>query len=469
MWDVLVVGAGMAGIPAAVCAAPRGARVLLVEATEKVGGKLPRSAGQISAAGARLQNQRGIADSWEDHFREVMAINGGTGDGDIIKMSIEHAAATIDWLEDIGCRFGAEMPVLTYNHDVYRVRRYFWPIDKGPEILTAFNRSIEEQVRKGNLEVRLHTEMKSLESDPSGAVTGITVHNASGKPEVLEARNIVLAAGGYVADRELRVELTPGVPFYSPPMPISSGKVLRLARAFGCKVDGGEDYLCVGLGVLDDPADPMSANLGLRTVPQERAPWEIWVNAAGQRFTREDYPKANHRRRAIMAQPGLKVFIVFDEGIRQNAPNITSYFSDNQLRDAFGRHPSYLAADTIEELASLMDVDPVKLAGAVASYNQAIANDHDPEFGRDSLPRPIDTPPYYAIATVGTGLPSPAGIAVDTQLRALDDDGEAIPNLYAIGEIIGYTRHMGRAYEAGMGNGPTITLARLLGEQILHW
>ncbi|MBM3505406.1 MAG: FAD-dependent oxidoreductase [Alphaproteobacteria bacterium] len=466
-WDVLIVGAGMAGLPTAIRAAERGARTLVVEAGPVIGGKLPRSAGQISAAGARLQRRRGIDDSAEDHFREIMAINGGTGDPLLIRLSVEEAGATIDWLEDIGCTFGPEMPVITYTHDLYRTRRYFWPVRQGPEILEAFQRRVAALTASGGLTIRTHCEMTAFLGD-TRRVTGITVRGAQGE-ERLSATNVVLAAGGYNADATLAAALTPQVPFYSPPMPISSGKVLRLARDFGCRLDGGAEYLCVGMGVLDDPDDRNSVRMGLKLVPQQRPPWEIWVNSHGRRFTREDHPKANHRRRAIMAQPDLEFFIVFDEGVRQNAPNITAHLADEALRDAFGRHPSYHRAADVAGLARAIGVDASALGEAIAGYNDAVDRGAGDPFGRDSLPRPLTKPPYYAISAVGCGLPSPAGIAIDSSLRALANDGRPIPGLYAAGEIFGYTRVMGAAYEAGMGNGPAITLARVLGERILRW
>ncbi len=74
-----------------------------------------------------------------------------------------------------------------------------------------------------------------------------------------------LAAGGYIADTELSAELSPGITIYSPPMPLSTGKALRIARAAGCKVDGGEKYLCLLGGVLNDPADPQSVRFCLST------------------------------------------------------------------------------------------------------------------------------------------------------------------------------------------------------------
>ena len=459
----------MAGLPAAICAAQRGAHVLLIEATDKAGGKLAQSSGQISAAGTRLQKQLGIDDSPDEHFDEVMRISEYTADPAIVRLCVDNAADTIDWLMDIGVEMTPGHPVLNYFHDIYRVRRYYWPVDKGMTILAALIPLMNAEIARGTLDLRVRTEMTGLLRAPGGAVTGVSVTSEGGASEDHLARNTVLAAGGYIADAELCAELSPGLTIYSPPMPLSTGKALRIARAAGCKVDGGDKYLCMLGGVLEDPANPQTVRFSLSTVPQWRPPWEIWVNAHGARFMREDHPSAGYRERTLQDQPAVKAFVVFDEGIRQNAPNITTHLTDNELRAAFGTHPSYLRGDTVADLARQMGVPSTALEKTVADYNGAVAKGQDPVFRRDNLPRAIDTPPYYAIATVGTALPSPAGVAIDDKLRVLDEDGHPIPDLYACGEIFGCTRPMGRGYESGMSVGPTITTARLLGQALLRW
>jgi fumarate reductase flavoprotein subunit len=465
MTTLIVVGAGMAGLPCAIRAADQGAHVILIEAANAVGGKLPRSSGQISAAGTRLQKSKGIADSADEHFAEVMRHCHDTADAALVRLAVDNAAATVDWLLDIGVRFPETHPVISYNHDVYRTRRYQWPVDKGRSILEALGPLLGAHINAGRIDLRRHTEMTAIRRDASGEIGAILVRGPDGKVATLKGDAYVLACGGYTNDPDLFRELTPHKPVYAAKIPFSTGKGLRVALASGLRVDGGDLYMGMLGGVLADPDDPLSVEFALNTVPQDRPPWEIWVNRSGERFTREDHPSATHREHAVNAQEDLVFYIVFDEGIRQNAPPIAAA-RDAGLRELIESNPAYMQGATIEELAHRMGVPGDRLANTVDHYNKFVAMGEDTAFHRESLPRAIDTPPYYAIQSVAFAMPSPAGVAVDENLNALDAEGRAVTNLYAAGEIIGNTRLMGNAYVSGMGVGPTLTFGRLLGERL---
>ena len=465
MTHVVIIGAGMAGLPCAIRAADGGAQVTLIEAADDIGGKLPRSSGQISAAGTRLQAEKGIVDSPDDHFADVMRICRETADAKVVRLAVDHAAATVDWLQDIGVPFPPDHPVISYNHDVYRARRYQWPTKKGQSILDALRPLLDAHIGAGRIDLHLNTAMTEIARDARGAVTAITVRGPGDDDQILRADAYVLTCGGYTNDPALFRELTPQKPVFAARIPISSGKALRVAQAAGLQVDGGDHYMGMLGGVLMDPDDPLSVTFALNTVPQDRPPWEIWVNTSGERFTREDHPSATHREHAVNAQDNLTFFIVFDEGIRQNAPPITGT-KEAALRQLIDANPSTMQGDTIAALAQKMDVSADRLANTIDHYNQVVAMGHDTAFGRESLPRAIDTPRYYAIQSVAFAMPSPAGVAVDAELHALDTEGRAVPNLFAAGEFIGNTRVMGNAYVSGMGVGPTVTFGRLLGERL---
>ncbi|MCH8188930.1 MAG: FAD-dependent oxidoreductase [Proteobacteria bacterium] len=107
-WDVIIVGAGTTGMPAAIFAAQRGARVLILEAAPEVGGTLHLSAGQMSAAGSRLQAEKGIEDTPDEHYDDCMRISNNTADPVLVRLAVDNAADTLDWLQDIGAEiFGA--------------------------------------------------------------------------------------------------------------------------------------------------------------------------------------------------------------------------------------------------------------------------------------------------------------------------------------------------------------------------
>ena len=134
-WDVIVVGAGTTGLPAATTAAERGGRVLLVDAAEKIGGTLHLSSGQISAAGTRLQAEKGIEDSPEQHLKEAIRISRGTIDPMLARLSIFNAAEAFDWLMERGFDIQEQCPSIESAHERYEVARYYWGNDFGRSIL----------------------------------------------------------------------------------------------------------------------------------------------------------------------------------------------------------------------------------------------------------------------------------------------------------------------------------------------
>ena len=101
-FDLIVIGAGTAGLPAAIFAAERGASILLLDAAPEIGGTLHLSSGQMSAAGTRLQKKKGIEDSPALHLNDIMRISKGTADPMLAGLAVNNAADTLDWLEDIG-------------------------------------------------------------------------------------------------------------------------------------------------------------------------------------------------------------------------------------------------------------------------------------------------------------------------------------------------------------------------------
>lgn len=124
--DAVVVGAGTAGMAFAIAAADRGLRVVAVEKADRVGGTLHVTGGAMSAAGTRRQRECGVEDSPEDHFEEVMKIGDGAADPDLVRMAVEEAPHTVDWLDDHGFPFAADAPGTQRSHEPYSTPREYW-------------------------------------------------------------------------------------------------------------------------------------------------------------------------------------------------------------------------------------------------------------------------------------------------------------------------------------------------------
>lgn len=480
-WDVIIVGAGTAGMPTAIFAAQRDARVLLVEQARRVGGTLWYSGGQMAATGTRLHAERGIDDTPDEFVEDMRRISHNTFNEPMLRIVAEHSGATIDWLLDLGYEVDPECPAILIVHEPYMTKRSFWGPEEGRSIIKALEPELMAEVSRGRIDLRFETECVDLLQDGDGAVTGIVTRNRAGAEHRHTGDNVVVTTGGYAANPDMFSIYSPGTPYYSATNPESTGTGLALLEAIGARIEGGDKALPSYSCVLDDPADPtcrtfiggehnaLSAYVWLDTAPQSRLPWEIHINLDGERFVREDVASVDKREIALKAQRDWRMFIVFDEGIRQNAPPITPFWSEIELRAALGGHPSFLEADTLEALAEQMGIDAATLENAVSRYNDCVAEGQDPDFGREFLPKPIVKPPFFAIGCVGMSVMSPAGVVVDEQFRVIDHADRAIPNLYAAGEILGYARLGGEAFVPGMSVTPALTYGRLLGQRILEW
>jgi fumarate reductase flavoprotein subunit len=469
-WDVIVVGAGTAGIPTAIFAGQRGASVLLIEADDRIGGTLHWSTGQMTAAGTKLQKKLGIIDDPEWHIDDCQRISEGELHPTLGRLAIENAADSFDWLTDNGLEPapGLDLPVAGWGHEPHRTRRYAWGENGGISVLEAMQPLLDHEIGRGTVTLSLETKMTKLLTK-GGAVVGVEVEARDGTKAEVHGQNVVLTTGGYAANPDLWKELTPQYPLRSYCNPYSRGEGLMAAREIGARVNGGDKFLCSFAGVMQDPDDPLSARTGVKLNPHFRPPWEIFVNRAGKRFVREDHPSVDHREHALLEQDGMEMFIVFDEGIRQNSPHFHADIEREHAAKLFGNHVSYFKGDTIAELAAQCGVDAANLEASIAAYNEAVEARKDSAFGRESLPRPIDTGPYLAIRAVGFTVLSPGGLDLDDDLRVVDTKGKPIPNLFASGEVLGKARLSGKTYLSGMSLLPAITFGRLLGQKLLKW
>jgi fumarate reductase flavoprotein subunit len=465
-WDVIVVGAGSAGLPLAIRAAERGGRVLLLEADYRVGGTLHWSSGQIAGAGTRLQKQLGIEDSPDEHYRDAQRIAHGQIDPVVLRLTVDNAGATIDWLMDLGLKPAPGTPVAGEAHEAYSTRRYLWGTNQAVSILEVLKPALEKLVAKGKVDLRLQHRMTELVTNARGAVTGVRVRTPNGDVE-FAGRNVVLTTGGYAANPDLWRELTPKVPLCSHVNPYSRGDGAVAARALGAAIEGSEKFLCTFAGVLDEPKDARSGAF-LRLAPGARKVWEIFVDGKGRRFMQEDHPSIDYRERALLRQKGMAMNVVFDHGILQNAATMT-LDAPAVYRAKFGRHPAFVKAKTIGDLAKKLGVPGPALRRTIADYNRAVDAGVDPRCGKQFLIRRIEQAPFYGIKAQGITVLSPAGVRVDKQLRVLRRDGRRIPNLYAAGEVLGFTRTSGNAFVGGLSLTPALTFGKILGERLLQW
>lgn len=465
--DVLVVGAGTAGIPAAVYAGRRGGKVLLVESQSRVGGTLHVSSGHMSGAGTRLQAERGIDDTPQAHYDDVMRISRRTANPALLRLATRHAADTIDWLMDEGFDMAPECPVIAYSHEPYLVPRTYWGRNKALSILDVLQRLLDAAVRDGTVDLKLNTRLIGLEPCGDGSWNA-TLQTADGRTAV-HARQVVLTSGGYGGNPELFPRVTGGYPLLSPAPACADGSGLELALQLGGRLQNQGIYLPTVAGVPQTPGGhyvdwDRKSNL----TPQHRPPWEVYVNLAGERFVAEDDPSPDARERALKQQAELAFWLVFDQAILDRAPPLFVGTPREELLARFGAHSAYQRADSLAALAGACGMQAQPLERSMEQYNAAVAAQHDP-LGRRHLPAPVASAPFYAIRHQGVTLRCWAGLEVDASLHVVDGNGQPMPGLFACGEIVGGAALSGDSFASGMSITPALTFGRLLGRELLQW
>lgn len=464
-YDVIVIGGGTAGIPCALFAAMGGARVLLVEKSPALGGTLFWSTGQIAGSGTVFQERLGIADTPQAHFEDCMRINHATADPALTRLTVNHAGETINWLAEHGFEVMDGHPVTGIGHDHFTARRYQQGVKSGLSILDAFLPSLNAMVTKGKITVLTGTTVANLIQSPDGRVTGVTTAGSEGIRDV-SGSNIVIASGGCAANARLFEELH-GVPLYAKTAyPTSQGDGLLLGLSAGGAIVGGDKYASLPGLVPDAFQYPCQMFAYAPLNPSIRAPWEILVNARGERFVREDHPSVHHIERGVYQQPAHRHWAIFDAAMLERSEPIIPKWTRERLASEHQSHAMFHSAMSVEALALRAGLNPLALQSTVDDYNRRLQEGREDTFGRKMRPAPLSTPPYYSIAMQGWTLVSFAGLKVSVDLQVLRKGGEAVPNLYAIGEVIGAGATSGAAYTNGMLVTPAITFGRILGTKL---
>ncbi|MGV8959791.1 MAG: FAD-dependent oxidoreductase [Stenotrophomonas sp.] len=467
IFDLIVVGGGSSGLPLAFFAAERGASVLLLEHAPELGGSLLVASGQMSAANTRLQAIKGIQDSAEEHFADVMRISRGTADPVLVRLAVEHAGETFDWLEDMGFSALPDHPVSGNAHEPYLKDRYYWAENGGLALRDTLVPLVMKHVKKGNIALKLEHEVKELLLNEKGGIAGVVGSSSAGERFTFQGRFVALTSGGYAANPQLFEELN-GYPQYTAqPYPYTQGIGIRLGLSAGGYLRGHRNVYNNFGSVINSDIFPHPLAGRALTYPEMRQPWEIYVNAEGDRFIREDLESIDAREMALSMQTDRRYWIVFDQNILNTAPPVLWGRTRQDVQKAFDEGgPAFISADTLEELASLTGVHAPRLKRAIDGYNYGVNTGND-FFGRKHLPVPIGTGRLYAMRLLGSATSSAVGIAVNENLNVVRDDGTPIPNLYAAGEVLGAGQTMGKAACGGMMVTPALTFGRLLGKQII--
>jgi fumarate reductase flavoprotein subunit len=392
---------------AALMAAKKGARVLLLEKTDKPGGGTAFSSKGIRAAGSRRQRELHIDDSGSRYADDIMRRNNGESDAVLTRRLAENSGRVADFLAD-EARIDFQIGEFAFGHS--GMRSHSWKED---QTITDFLFAAVKQ--KKSIEVRFSTPVLALERDTGGAVIGVQTNR-----QVLTARKIILASGGFGASTELLSKYIPnavGIPF--PGHHGSTGDGIEMGLEIGAAVEN--------MGAFQ----PYPAYLGpgKRAVPPEVAlSGGIMVDAAGKRFVDETrYPGGLGIK--MLDLPDKHAYEIFDDRIfrlHRDAPGLRSL---GRLFDA----GFLLKSETTAELAGKLGIDAEGLKRTIDECNALAQRSEQDPFGR-VLPQSLEVP-YYGIRVTVALYHTQGGLKVNADGQVLRADGSAIPNLYAGGGV----------------------------------
>jgi fumarate reductase flavoprotein subunit len=404
--DIIVIGAGGCGLMAALVAAKKGAKVLLLEKTDKAGGGTALSSKGIRAAGTRCQREADVKDSPELYAQDILTRNNNQSDVALTKRLTEISGPAADFLADVvGIEF--HLGEFAFGHSA--LRSHSWKEDK---TITDF--LFEAVERERNIQVRFSTPVLSLQQDASGSVTGVVTEAG-----VITGRRIILASGGFGASPELLHQFIPkavDIPF--PGHHGSTGDGIKMGLVAGAATDN--------MGAFQPY--PAYIGPGKRAVsPEVALSGGIMVDLGGKRFVNEThYPGGLGTK--MLDLPGKQAYEIFDQRIYQLHGNVTglrnlsSFFAAGILK----------TAQTPEELAQELGIDAEGLKQTIEEYNAAARGGKD-AFGRE-LPEPLNAP-FYGIKVAVALYHTQGGLKVNPDGQVLRPDGSIIPDLYAGGGV----------------------------------
>ncbi len=411
--DIVVIGAGGAGMTAAIQAVQDGATdVVILEKMPVTGGNTTRSTGGLNAAGTKYQEEEGIEDSVELFVEDTMKGGKELNDKELVTVMAENSSAAVDWVNEIG----GDLSVVGMfgGASVKRIHRPSDTSAVGPMLVKALNAKLEEL----NVPVLLETKATKILTDDNGAVCGVLAEDKDGKEMTINCTAVILATGGFGANAEMVVEYKSDLEgFCTTNHPGATGDGIAMAKELGAAFVDMEQIQ------THPTVNPDTTTMYTEGV---RGNGAILVNKEGKRFVNEletrDVVSA-----AILEQTDSTCYLLFDQAVRESLKAIEGYISAGIVEEG----------ETPEELAEKIGVDGAALAETLKAYGEAQKAGKDEEFGRESMELPLDQPKYYAALCAPAIHHTMGGVKINANTEVLKEDGSAIPGLFAAGEITG--------------------------------
>jgi flavocytochrome c len=440
-WDIVVIGAGLAGIRAALVASSLGARTLVLEKMPEPGGSSVLAGGFFAFAGTNAQKSRGLEDSLELMRKDFLDLGKSVNDAAIVDAYCKHQLPEYEYLAGLGVDFMEVQP--SSGHSVPRGHRAD-PRQFMTLLLSQARQSSLIEIRTSACATRLSRAYEQ------GAIDTVYVRQGDVTERILARRGIILASGGFSRAQDLLELFAPHVKIAIPAGGLGNdGDGIRMAWEHGA---GLADLGYIN-GTFGTYPWPEAGELAAVIFPVYRG--GIAVNIKGERFVNES-KSYKALGEAVLEQEKGYAYQVFDESIMtQSLDNVPSY--NFRSMERLGRIKS---AASIEELAQSIDVPVESLANTVKRYNEDAKSGRDTVFGRNSLSHtfgqisPLVSPPYYAYPCTCMLSTTYGGLKIDSGMRVLNVWGEPIAGLYAAGELVGGLH--GASYMTGSALGKAL-------------
>jgi fumarate reductase flavoprotein subunit len=408
---LIVVGASLAGLIAAITAADHGHRVALVERSKDLGGLAATSAESIAAAGTRFQRVADVVDTTDGLLADLAATAGHPADPDLTRAVVEQGAALVEWLADrCGAQVVLQSTTATDRHSSPRL--HGGGEQGGASLITVLARAASHHT---HIRVRTATEVDRLVATDAGGVAGVAL-----RPDRRGATSlrgpVVLACGGFVGDDDLVAQHCPTVaklPYLGPAG--AKGDALRLAAPLGPAVR--HVAACAVTPLLAQPS-----HLAVSRAVIEHG--GILVNQRGQRFTDESQASLPLAL-TVRAEPGRVAYLLFDERVAAAVSAHDPFFARVVLPRTSRR------AGSTGMLAKQLELPETELRRTLETFNARPDGQTDAvgrQGGGSGLGEPL-----YGIRVTGGRRATLGGLAVDGRARVLDQAGNAIADLYAVG------------------------------------
>lgn len=448
--DVIVVGAGMAGLSASVRAAELGANVLVLEQNYRVGGSANTAGGSISGAGYKIQKAAGIEDSPELFYQDFVNLGGEEFmNTEIAKVHAERSGAAIDWLqEDVGVEFSDKVDSGSYlTMDINRVTYTAGGASSGggSYFVKGLSDKLQSYIDAGTVQLCLDTLVTDIVLNDNGDVTGVMV----GDKEI-SAPSTIIATGGYgYCERWLKEFNFTNITSNDPNTAIGSG--YDFARKAGAAFDNMNYSSCYGGSV---PVTGFQASLRCNI----NYNGSVWINTNGDRVFNEPKATSMDKRTVWRTSDQNIIYVVFAENMMtEDKPLFTGMMSNSapfttEEKIAELIEKGYVfKADTIAELAE--KIGAPNLEATLTKYDEDVAKGEDSVFGRTDNLLSFEEGPYYAVYTVPYLMMTAGGPRINGQGQLMREDGTAVGNVYLAGEIIGSANIAGHNTIGGIGHG----------------